>query len=90
MKKLITLLLIAATIFTNTSAFAENAEVLETLILSAPDTNVVRIYVSDSNGNDGADGNIDSPVKTVNEAKKRAQTIDKNTTKVEIIIRGVR
>ena len=88
LKKLITLLLITASIFTNTSAFAENAEVLDTLILSAPSTNVVRIYVSDSDGNDGAEGNIDSPVKTVQEAKKRAQNIDKSTTKVEIIIRG--
>ncbi len=88
LKKLITLLLITATIFSNAQAFAENAGAVETLISSNPNSNIVRIYVSDSNGNDAAEGNIDSPVKTVEEAKKRAQIIDKNTTKVEIIIRG--
>ncbi len=88
LKKIITLLLILATIFSNVSAFAENADAVDNLITSAPSGDIVRIYVSDADGNDGAEGNIDSPVKTIEEAKKRAQGIDKSTTKVEIIIRG--
>ena len=77
MKRLISLLIIASTLF-STIAYADEP-VYE---------NIVRIYVSATDGDDSAEGTISKPLQTIQAAQSRVRKIDKNTTKVEVILRG--
>ena len=77
MKKIISTLLILASFVTTSFVYAEEAPI-----------ETVKIYVSATNGSDDYDGTIDKPLNTLQAAKIMARKYDKNTQKVEIILRG--